>query len=141
MAAKTVPVQAVPEVAAYMEAEERLQQWLQVNEANLQPLRDLMEDVRYKRQAADKVVRSQGILCGPWTQHSLKVTIDTITLVDAIGPEQFLAIGGEKATQVTYTIDKKKLEMAIANGTIDKELAEKVRKESIAYSAPKDPSL
>lgn len=137
----TVPIANVPEVQAYMEAKERLDAWVQQNEANLRPLRDLLDTVRTAQQAADKQVRALNVFCGPWVKHRSSIEVNTQELLDTIGVEAFLGLGGEKHTKVEYTIDKQKLDMAIANGTIPPDLAEKVRIEKIAYSAPKAPSL
>ena len=137
---KEVPVDEIPEVAEYLAAEQRLEAWIQANSQYLQPLRDLMDEVNTKRQAADKIVRSKGVLCGPWTQHSVKRVIDIDTLIDRIGMEAFLKVG-TRDTKVVYTVDRKKFDVALATGVIPKDVADDVVKDQTAYSAPKEPKL
>lgn len=139
--AKEVPTDTFPEVTAYLQAKEQLDAWIQANEAIIAPLRHLMEQERTTRQAADKVVRANGVLCGPWKKHRDSVSVDAEKLVDMIGLEAFLSIGGTRETEVKYSLAAKTLDLAKARNLVSEETVQAVKTTSMSYSAPKDPSL
>lgn len=128
----------VPEVAAFVEAEEILQQFIAGHPEVFQTFRILMEDRNTKRQAADKVVRALGVVCGPWELSSKRTGIKAEALLDALGREKFLAVGGTIETKPVYSVDKKRFEQAVATHQVPAELAKEVVVDTIAYSAPKD---
>lgn len=137
MGYKTADPTDIPEVAAYMEAEEMLRLFLEARPDFAKTLREMIHDLDQKRQAADKVVKARGVVCGPWKVHSVRTTYNADLLYDLIGKEQFLAVGGVEETVVQKTVDKKKLEAAIAKGELQADTIAEIKKESLAYKAPK----
>lgn len=138
MSKTTVPESEIPEVQAYLDAMAAISAFTTVHATTMQTLRTLVEDANSKRQAADKVVRARDVFCGPWKKHNVKIEYDAQALMDAIGREQFLKVGGHIETQKVYSVDKNTVEASIATGQIPKDVVGNFRKESVSYASPKD---
>lgn len=97
----------------------------------------LEEDVEQKRQVADKLVRSTGKSCGPWEAFTEQKTYNAQELYNLMGEEKFLALGGVLREETIYDVDKSKIDIAISQKLIPKEVAEVIRKITPKYRAPK----
>lgn len=126
----------IPEVQAYQEAKEKL---LRVKEAYhevFEMLEPLVEDYNAKLEAAGKVVSAKGVDCGDFSCMSTAVTYDADKIYEIIGHEKFLEIGSITTKQV-FAVEKNKIEVAIANGTVPEDVVSEVKKVSARYKKPK----
>lgn len=137
MSYKTVDPSDIPEVAAYVEAEEMMRAFVEGHPEFAKTVRGLLHDLDQKRQAAEKVVKARGIVCGPWKVHSVRTSYDAGLLCSLLGEKQFLEIGGAVEQITQRKVDKKKLEMAIAKGEVPADTVKEVKKDSLAYKGPK----
>jgi hypothetical protein len=138
MAYEKVDPSEVPEVAAFIEADEVLNTFMEAHKDVFETFRMLVDDRNTKRQSADKMVRATQVLCGPWQQQAKKTLIDVEMLYDRLGRDEFLAVGGSIETKPHYSMDKKRLEQAIATNRVPAEVALDAIKPVVSYHAPKD---
>lgn len=97
----------------------------------------LVDDAEQKRQVADKLIRATGSSYGPWEAFSEQKNYNAQELFNLMGEQKFLELGGVMSEQTIYEVDKQKVDIAIAQGAIPKEVAEVVRKITLKYRAPK----
>jgi len=130
-------VTAIPEVAAFLEAEQRLRQYRAQHSQVFKPYAALLEDYNQKREAADKVVRGQGISCGPWDWYSSQTKYNAQALFEALGRDKFLKVGGIMKTVTAYDLDEQKVEGAIARGEISEPVVGTFKAIIKKYKSPK----
>lgn len=133
---KSLPETAIPEVAAFLEAKERLDRLREAYPEVFEQLSELKDEYNSRLEAADKAVRARKISCGPFVKYQEQTKYDAEKLYDALGREKFLEVGGKTSTVTTYEVDRARLEAHIASGTIDKEVVEDVREVSPRYKKP-----
>jgi len=66
---------------------------------------------------------------------------DAQALYDAVGEVQFLDVGGLVATKTVYTVDKQRLQIAIAQKRVAEEVAEAILTVSPRFHKPTKLSL
>lgn len=135
--AKQVPENDIPEVMAFLEAKDSLQQLREDHPQVFEALDSLVMDYNTLLEAADKVVKAKGVSCGPFHLISSSNSYDPEKLYDSLGHERFLEVGGKMTTVTQYEVDKAKLEAFIAAGTLDKATLEEVRTITPRYKKPK----
>jgi hypothetical protein len=99
--------------------------------------KDLIEERNQKREVADKLVRGRDVSCGPWKRYSESVKYDAFALYQTLGRDKFIEIGGAIGTEMVYSIDKDRAEMAFKTGNIPAHAIEAVRKVTPSFHAPK----
>jgi hypothetical protein len=132
-----VPRESVPEVAAFEEAAAQLAQFRAANQQVFDEYEERARDLNQKMQAADKVVRSKQVSCGSWEWYQTQVSYDADALYEALGREKFMQVGGKLQTTTKRSVDKTKVEAAIARKDIPQKVVEHIKKESPRYHAPK----
>lgn len=133
-----VPEHTLPEIQRLNVAKHNLEAIRAANAHFFETLRQHVEEYNSARAAAEKVVKAGKVSCGDFELYQQATKIDGQALHDAIGRDAFLRIGGSVATEVTYKIDKKRLEQAVAKKEIPKEVAEEVTTQEARYHAPKE---
>jgi hypothetical protein len=127
----------IPEVMAFEEAQQMLDVFKDKHSHIFQEYDELIQARNIKLEAADKVVRAKKVSCGDWELYQRQKTFDADALYEALGRDQFLAVGGVLQTVTNRSIDKAKLEASIARGDIPKKVLDVVVSESPRYHAPK----
>jgi hypothetical protein len=97
----------------------------------------LEEEINTKLEAADKAVRARGISCGDFHLYSYSTKYNPEELLQAMGREKFMQVGGTMTTQTVYGVDKARVDASIASKDIDESVAEKVRVKQPRYHSPK----
>lgn len=138
MAYNPVEAETIPEVKQYEAAKEMLEEFIRNNPTVFKTYEFLQEDLRQKREAADKIVRAREVSVSDWELYQYQTKVDAETLFNNLGLETFLRVGGSTTTKTIYEADKTKVEAAIARNEIPKELASAVLVKSPRYHAPKD---
>lgn len=131
-----VELTEVPEVADYEAAMERMRAFRASNPDFFKYLDELVDDANTKLESAEKAVRSRLVSCGSLVLKTFQKRYHPDKLYQALGREKFLEAGGKCSTKTTYECDKKRIDAAIASGSIDPELAEVVRVNSPVFSIP-----
>jgi hypothetical protein len=126
----------IPEVAAYVESKEMLEAFRKNHAQVFSSYEQLVADLNQKMEAADKVVRAQGISCADWDLYQTQTKIDAEALFNALGMDLFLQVGGKTGSKTTYSVDKATVQAAAARGDIPKAVVDGVVKESPRYHAP-----
>jgi hypothetical protein len=129
----TVPEDSIPEVKAYMDELNYLKDYCAAKADVVATLRTLIDRVNASAQQAEKVVRARGVFCGPWQKHNTKKVLNTELLIDRIGVERFVALGGVQETKPTYKIDRERVELAIAKKELTAAEAQDIIREEISY--------
>lgn len=141
MPGKTLDISQVPEVKAYQDAVDLLQEFKRQHANVFQTYFKLLEDRNQKMQLADKAVRAQGISCGDWERYQDQTKYNPQALYEALGRDGFLNVGGALQTVTTFSVDKSKLEAAAARGEVPPGVMEQVKTISPRYHAPKETDL
>lgn len=134
---KKVPISDIPEVQEFVDLDTELQQFKAAHHDVFMPYADLVDRRNTALEAAEKVVRSRGVTCGPFINHSTRVTYNAEKMIEELGEDLFFELGGQIVQKPEYTIDKEALEKAIATKKIPAESLEYFRTESPAYRKPK----
>jgi hypothetical protein len=129
-------VEEIPAVAEYNEAKEMLQAFCEANENTFKYYDTLVENLNQKLEAADKIVKSEGVSCGDWELYQYATKYNAIALYEALGREQFLKVGGKLEKITNYAVDKVKIQSAIASKAISKEIADQVVSKNPMYHSP-----
>ena len=130
------PVEAVPEVAEYQEVRARYAAFRSANPEFFQYLDALQEELNQKMQAAEKVVRAREISCGDFELYQFQTKYSPEELLQALGRDKFLQVGGTMTTQTVYGVEKARLEAAIRCGDIPAEVAARVVIKSPRFHKP-----
>ena len=138
MSRNSVPVESIPEVKAYEDAKEMVQVFTDQHANVFSTYHQLMDTLKQKRDAADKIVRAKEVSCGDWDLYQFQVKVDAEAMFNALGMESFLRFGGTTSVKTVYDADKAKVEAAIARGDISEELAGTILTKSPRYHSPKD---
>jgi hypothetical protein len=128
-----VPVEDIPEVAAFVEVQQRYETFKASNQQFFDYLDSLTEEYNNKLDAANKAVRSRGVSCGPFDKFQTQTRYDAEAMYTVLGPEKFLAMGGKEEITKKRTLDKKRVEMNIQAGNIDKDAAGAIKQVSPRY--------
>ncbi len=126
----------IPEVGEYLEELAILEEFKQSHATIFETYSMLTEKVNQLLDTAGKIVRAQGVNCGPWHVLSSATKYDKERLRELIGSAKFDAIGGTSKT--VYEIDNDKIASAIKSGAIAADVADEITDESLRYSAPKE---
>lgn len=118
------PVEEVPEVAAYLEAESRLQAFKDTHAEIFEEMEQLAEMVNSARQDAEQVCRSREISCGPFELYQYQAKLNADKLRDALGTEAFLNHGGRIEKKEIATFERRKFDALLASNTITEEVAD-----------------
>lgn len=133
---KTIDPSEIPEVVAFEEAKLKLQRFREAYQDMFAMLEPLVEEYNDKLEAASKAVSARRVSCGDFSKISETVTYDADKLFELVGHDKFLTIGAI-ATKQVFTIDKKRVELAIQAGSIGPDVVDEVRKITPRYSKPK----
>jgi len=132
------PIEEIAEVAAYQAVKARYDAFKAANPDFFNHLDALQEELNTKLQAADKVVRARSVSCGDFALYQFQVKYNAEELLQAVGRDKFLQVGGEMSTQTVYGVEKKRVDAAIASGAIPPEVAARVRVTTPRYHKPID---
>lgn len=136
MAYNTVAVETIPEVKQYEDAKEMIEEFVRNNPKVFETYQMLQEDLKQKREAADKIIRAKGVSVSDWELYQYQTKVDAEAMFNALGLESFLRLGGSTTTKTVYDADKSKVEAAIARKEISEELAKTILVKSPRYHAP-----
>lgn len=98
--------------------------------------KQLIEERDQQLQVAEHLVRALEVSCGPFLRTHVTIKHDPEALFTALGPQQFLAVGGTMNTETVYKVDKERVEIAIKTGAIPAAVVPSFRKETPAYRVP-----
>lgn len=131
-----VPISEIPEVAAYHDVKARYEAFRAANPEFFQYLDALQEEFNQKLQDANKVVRSKGISCGDFELYQYQTRYNAEELLQGVGRDRFLRVGGKETTQTIRSVDKARFQAACAAGEVPPEVAERVETKTPKYHAP-----
>ena len=127
------PIQDVPEVEALVAAERELQEFINQHRDIYDTLQRLVETRNTQLEAAEKVVRAQGVSCGPFELLSQVTKVNAEKLFEELGEDNYQEVGGSVEYSPTYKIDIKKFHARVACGDIPQEVAADVTKVERRY--------
>ena len=138
MSKNQVSTADIPEVEAFVDAEDMLREFEQTHANIIATRSTLVENRNQKREAADKAVRAKEVSCGPWDIYQTQTKFNAEALYNAMGKDGFMKVGGRLQTKTAYDVDKAKVAAAIARGEIPTDVAEVVVTVSPRYHSPKE---
>lgn len=130
------PVNEIPEVAAFQEVKARYDAFREGNPEFFQYLDSFEEELNQKLQAAEKATRAKKISCGDFHLYQFQMKYNAEELLQAVGRDKFLQVGGTMTTQTVYGVDKARVDASIASNDIPAETAERVRTQQPRYHKP-----
>lgn len=125
-----LPPEEIPEVQAFLEVHERLETFKKTNELFFSYLTALADEYNEKLADAERVVRQKDVTCGPFVRFQEQVRYDANALYEIVGREQFIALGGVETRDIVRSLNKERIDLNIANGTIPEDIAKQVKKVS-----------
>lgn len=140
---KSVPVDKIPEVKAFEEANKKLAQFASENAELMDELDALVEDRNAALERAEMAVRAKsiedgvGISCGSFRFKHFTDRVDGEKMFDALGEDRFAALGGAIKHIPSYIPDKAMALKAIATGEVTGDEAEMFYKKTPVYSRVK----
>lgn len=135
---KPVPIESIPEVVAYEEAKEMVDIFREQHKKVFASYDMLIDSLSQKRDAADKAVRSRQVSCGDWDWYQTQTKINVDLLLNTLGVERFLEIGGTSTTETIYKIDEDTIKAAATRKFITETLSKEAIVKIPKYHAPKD---
>jgi hypothetical protein len=134
MAKKTVPVETIPEVAKFIEAAAKWDRIKAAYEEAINAINTIAEEYNTSLEAAEKAVKANGVSCGPFTILSTAESYDANMLIELMGNEAYLKIGGEVSTIRKYEINKDKVNAALVTGALAPKIADAARKTVVRFN-------
>ena len=132
----TVSPEEIPEVQNLLAAEKEIAELISENPEFYRRLQELVEERNTLLQAAEKVVRSKGVTCGPFMKHSETLDINVEKLFDELGPDTFKEVGGYTETVTAYKIDRTRFTSHLDAGHIPEEIKESCTAPKLSYKKP-----
>lgn len=126
----------IPEVAAFEQAKAQLEAFREANPQFFQHYNALVEDYNQKLEAADKVVRAEGVACGSFDLYQSYTKYDWEKLYMAIGRERFLEVGGTIKNKKVLAGTSKTLELAISRSMVPPDVVEACTTIETRYHTP-----
>lgn len=124
------------EVVEFLDAQDALNTFKEEYAEVFEQLSALAERYNSTLEQAEQACRTRKVTCGPFNLYQFVTRYDANALHDAVGRDQFLAIGGKIETQTVYDVDKGRLEASIAQKKISEEVVNQVRKETPNFHKP-----
>ena len=131
-------IEEVPEVMAFEQAKTMLEAFKAQNPTLMNQLQQLVEHYNQTREAADKAVRGLGVGCGDFDLYQHAEKADAEKLLNALGRDQFISVGGSITTRKTAKISAKSVHTAAARGLITQDLQEEVVTKEGRYHTPSE---
>lgn len=138
MAITTKTSDEIPEVRAFEEAKEELEQFKAVHENVFEVYAQYVEIYNTRRQAAEKAVRGQEVSCGDFDLYQQVRKTSGENVLNALGREMFIKIGGTVLNKSDAKISAAQLKTALGRGDITQELYDEVVTIEQRYHAPKE---
>lgn len=132
-----VPVESIPEVAAFEEAKTQLEAFRVHNKPFFEVLDALVQQYNAALSAAEKEVRSLKCSSGDFVYYQNTTKVDGDLLCSRIGLAEFLAIGGTVEEKRTYKIKPADVARAVNAGRIVAHVQEECVTSSATYHVPK----
>lgn len=126
----------IPEVAAFEEAKNLLKSFKAQNQPVIDKLAEFVEHYNQTREAADKAVRAAGVRCGDFDLYQQVLKTDGEKVLNAVGRELFIQMGGNVKQKSEAKIGVKQLQTALARGIISQDLFDEVTKTENRYHSP-----
>lgn len=127
---KTVPVSQIPEASRYIEAEDKLQEFIAAHQKEMDELSVLVEQRNEALQEANDAIRGLcvewgvGINCGPFRFKHFMRKVNFEKMFDTLGKDDFSRFSGAVKTVPSYTGDRDTVLRAIDTAEIPPEQAD-----------------
>ena len=127
----------IPEVQALAEVQDQLLGLMEAHSEVFEQYAILVEDYNTKLEQAEKVVRAARVSCGPFDLYQWTTKSDPELLLNNVGKEKFLEMGGQVLPQPdVLKIDTSRFSLSAAWGQVPEELAKKVVWKEPKYHKP-----
>jgi hypothetical protein len=137
MPVNNVPSQSIPEVVEFLRAQRALEEFKEDNANFFEILQPLVDRYNACLELADKTVRAQQVSCGPFQLTGRpSASYDAEKIIEEMGRDFFIEIGGVIAQRTIFEIDKVKAESAYSANLMPPEVIKVVRKIKVAYHKP-----
>lgn len=133
---KTVPESTIPEVARFIEAQERINRLKEAYPEIFEQFESLKDEYNSALEAADKAVRARGVSCGPFTMMNTATKYDPTKLYEEVGRDKFLEFGGVEKTITVFELDKARFDSCIAAGAVPSSIVGDVKSVTPRYKKP-----
>lgn len=126
----------IPEVVSYEQAKQMLNNFKAANPKFCETLAQLAEQYNQCREAAEKAVKALNVSCGDFDLYQKADKVDGDKVLDALGRDLFVEIGGTIKAKNEAKITAKQLQLALARNAIEQELYDEVVTEEPRYHKP-----
>jgi hypothetical protein len=133
---KKVDITAVPEVVEFENAKAELQGFKEMHADVFAEYAEYVERYNTTLEAAERACREKEASCGDFDLYQYTTKYDAEALYNAVGRDEFMKLGGKIDTVAKYSVEKARIEAAIAQGLVTPAVAAVVRKEVPSYHVP-----
>ncbi len=128
--------EAIAAVQAYERAYKKVASFVREHSDVFGGYRKLLETLESKRLVADAKMRATDASFGDW-KRSEQRSYDVALLCETIGLAAFIDLGGSVTQEPVYSLEKEKIELAIAEKKITDTIVDSIRTITPKYQAPK----
>lgn len=133
---ETVPATKIPEVRAFLKAQRALVAWKERYPKAHAELAELETLYNATLDAADKVVRTRGVSCGPFELYQFTAKRDARVFCDLVGRSDFVTYGGDIATTETFDIAPARFDALLARSILSPAMVAKIVTYGPRYHKP-----
>lgn len=133
---ETVSAGKFPEVRAFAKQQRALAQVKEQNPEVFARLEAIAATYNATLLAADKVVRTAVVKCGPWDLYSFTERYSAKAFFEAVGRSEFTRFGGAIQTVETYDFDKDRFKALLEQERVTPEAAEQCLSYGANYHSP-----
>lgn len=138
---KRISANDVVEVAEFLDIQQELTAIKAEYPEVFRMYAEIAERYNAALEAADKAVRAKGVSCGPFDCYSSHPKYNGEKMYEELGEKLFLACGGSMQKRIEYSVDKAKVEAAIASGKIPEECVPEFKSTQRSYHKPEPISV
>lgn len=131
-----VPIEEVPEVAQFEAVKSKYEAFREANPEFFQYLEGIMTEYNIAHESAMKAVRARGVSAGDFILYQFATKYDPDALFDSMPRDEALAVGGIESTRTVRSVDKARVDSAIASGAIPSTVAPRIRTNEPRYKKP-----
>jgi hypothetical protein len=129
-------VEEIPEVAAFEEVKQRMQQVRDTNAEFFAGFEALAEEYNEKLNAAVRATKSREVSCGDFILYQFGTGYDWEVLYQSLGHQGFLDVGGKVSQIASYDGNKQRFEAAHKSGQVSDEVYNRVVKKTPRFRKP-----
>jgi hypothetical protein len=126
----------IPEVSAVMKTAKALDDWKERHPEAWAELAQIADVWNPAIKAGEKAVRERHVASGPYDLYQYMRRDNGAALLKAVGRQKFASVGGVITPSESFTVDRERFDLAIAQEKVDAETVARVVAFSPCFHLP-----